>query len=92
MSPIYLEGCVEGLRKLQKLYETSLEVQFYGVFSFGFGDDEQDPRQIITDEGITFPNLADRDMTVLNRYLANGFYEPTAEDVATLPGCRLYTQ
>ena len=30
---------------------------------------------------ITFPNLADRDMTVLDRYLKHEFYEPAAEDV-----------
>ena len=79
------EVCVEGLRKVQTLYEKYRPVQFYGVFSFGSGDNEQDPRKIIKDQGITFPNLADHDMTVLNGYLDNPFYEPAAEDVVILP-------
>ena len=79
------EGCIEGLQQLQNLYEKYRPVQFYGVFSFGSGDNEQDPRKIIEDKSITFPNLADHDMTVLERYLDNQFYEPAAEDVVTLP-------
>ena len=79
------EGCIEGLLEVQKLYERYRPVLFYGVFSFGSSDNEQDPRKIIKDEDITFPNLADHDMTVLNGYLDNQFYEPTAEDVVILP-------
>ena len=66
------EGCVEGLREVQKLYERyseSDQVEFIGIFSPSFGDSEQDARQIIADEGITFPNLADSDMTLLDSYL-----------------------
>ena len=79
------EGCIEGLQQLQTLYGQYRPVQFYGVFSFGSGDNEQDPRKIIKDESITFPNLADHYMTVLNGYLDNQFYEPAAEDVVILP-------
>ena len=79
------EGCIEGLREVQKLYERYFPVQFFGIYSSGSDDNEQDPRQIITGMGITFPNLADHDMTVLDSYLAHGFYETVAEDVATLP-------
>ena len=79
------EGCIEGLREVQKLYERYFPVQFFGIYSSGSDDNEQDPRQIITGMGITFPNLADHDMTVLDSYLAHGFYETVTEDVATLP-------
>ena len=79
------EGCIEGLREVQKLYERYFPVQFFGIYSSGSDDNEQDPRQIITGMGITFPNLADHDMTVLDSYLTHGFYETVAEDVATLP-------
>ena len=74
------EGCIEGLQQLQTLYEKYFPIQFFGIYSSDFGDGEQDPR-----ESITFPNLADRDMTVLDRYLKHEFYEPAAEDVDPLP-------
>ena len=81
------EGCIEGLREVQKLYEKYFPVQFFGIYSSGSDDNEQDPRQIIESESesITFPNLADHKMTVLDRYLAHEFYEPSADDVDTLP-------
>ena len=78
------EGCIEGLQQLQTLYGKYFPVQFFGIYSSGSDDDEQDPRQIITSMGITFPNLADRDMTVLDRYLDHKFYEPTADDLPAL--------
>ena len=83
------EGCVEGLREVQKLYEryggevlTGERVEFIGVFSPSFGDSEQDARQIIMDEGITFPNLTDSDMTLFDDYIAD---RRDAETGATLP-------
>ena len=79
------EGCIEGLQQLQTLYGKYFPVQFFGIYSSGVDDDEQDPRQIIQGDRITFPNLADHQMTVLERYLAHEFYEPATEDVDTLP-------
>ena len=83
------EGCVEGLREVQKLYEryggevlSGDKVEFIGVFSPSFGDSEQDARQIIMDEGITFPNLADSDMTLFDDYIA---HRQDAETEANLP-------
>ena len=57
-------------------------VEFIGVFSPSFGDSEQDARQIIMDEGITFPNLTDSDMTLFDDYIAD---RRDAETGATLP-------
>ena len=76
------EGCIEGLQQLQTLYGKYFPVQFFGIYSSGSDDDEQDPRQIITSMGITFPNLADHEMMVLKDYLD---HTPTADDVDTLP-------
>ena len=88
------EGCVEGLRQVQKLYEKyGDQLNFGGLFTSGIDSDTPEARQIIVeearkiieDEGITFPNQSDFNMLIFNGSLNRVRYEPREETEATFP-------
>ena len=75
------EACIEDLRSVQTLYEGYQDrVNFIGVFVPEPGDDEQTARQVIADQSITFPNLADSDLDIISR-----FRNSRSSDMGTLP-------